>query len=134
MEIIDSLASSPLAALKKTQAIVAPDAAATQQFAALMQAPAVDAASLAPAAAASAAVNNVSVGDKILNGMQRMSTDLRDSWNKISDSLRPESAELSMQQTLGLQLQLSVATVQADMLGKVTSRSTQNFDQLVRMQ
>lgn len=134
MEIIDSLLPSRLQRLPKTDVVAAADAAATRQFAALMQAPAVE-----PVAAEVAAVNapaaaTGSVGDKILTGMQNMSDEFRASWQQISNTLRPESPTLSLQEILGLQLKLTQATVGADLLGKIASRSTQNFDQLVRMQ
>ena len=41
---------------------------------------------------------------------------------------------MGMQDLLKLQLQLVQVSVQYDLVGKAVSRSTQNFDQLVRIQ
>ena len=137
MEITASLVSAPLEPLAGASVAAAPGAAATQRFAALMQAPIVDSVATAPAAAGMptpGATGPASVGDRILNGMQNVSNDFRDTWTRVSDTLRPDSPELDMQAMLSLQLHLTQASVQYDLLGKAVSRSTQNFDQLVRVQ
>lgn len=136
MDITTSLAAARLAPLSGTEAAVAaPQAAATAQFAALMQAPLAEAGPAAPALAPTAgAVAPTSVGDRILNGMQGISSELRATWAEVSDTLRADRAELSMQEMMGLQLRLTQASVGIELLGKAVSRSTQNFDQLVRVQ
>ncbi|WP_159910929.1 EscI/YscI/HrpB family type III secretion system inner rod protein [Pantoea sp. 18069] len=138
MEIIAGLASTRLEpTLSAAPAAAAPNAAAVQQFAALMQAPAPEA--VAPAAASTTALATTamapqSFGDRVLHGMQNVSNDFRESWTRASETLRPDSASMDMQQMLSLQLHLTQTSVQYDLVGKAISRSTQNFDQLVRVQ
>lgn len=156
MEIISGPVAAPL------QHVVAsvtapPDAAATERFTALMQAPAIGAPgkvdSLHAAGIPAAGIPApgipapgvhapdpalppapANVGDRILGGMQKVSQEFRDSWTQVSAMLRAGSPALDMQAMLKLQLHLTQASVQYDMLGKAVSRSTQNFDQLVRVQ
>lgn len=142
MEIISGPVSAPFARLAAS-VTASPDAAATQRFAALMRpaeaepAAAIAAGGPVPANHAldpTAAKGPSSVGDRILGGMQNVSQEFRDSWTQVSGMLRAGSPELDMQAMLKLQLHLTQASVQYDMLGKAVSRSTQNFDQLVRVQ
>lgn len=138
MQLIDSLSPARLEpALSVTQVAAAPNAAAVQQFAALMQPPApeaVAAASGTTEAAAAAVTGPQSVGDRVLNGMQSVSHDFRDSWKRAAATLGPDGAAMDLGQMLSLQLHLTQASVQFDLVGKAISRSTQNFDQLVRVQ
>ncbi len=138
MEITASLVSARLEPLAGAGVAAPPNTAATQQFAALMQAPAAEpAAASATAAAGTPApvvTGSSSVGDKIINGMQNVSNEFRDTWTRVSDTLRADRPEMGMQEMLSLQLHLTQASVQYDLLGKAVSRSTQNFDQLVRVQ
>ncbi|MEG1767092.1 MAG: EscI/YscI/HrpB family type III secretion system inner rod protein [Comamonas sp.] len=143
MEIISGLVAAPL---QPTAASVTapPDAAATQRFAALMRPPEAEAAAtlagaaaIAPSAGAyaiDAAKGPGSVGDRILNGMQDVSDEFRATWTQVSGMLRAGSPELDMTAALKLQVHLAQASLQYEMVGKAVSRSTQNFDQLVRVQ
>lgn len=148
MDIVASpLVATTLPALSAPAVATAvPDASATARFTALMQAPpiapsAIDsvAASMAaqPAAASSAVAAQQgpsSVGDRILAGMQGVSSDFQSAWKSVSASLDANSQSMGMQDLLKLQLQLVQVSVQYDLVGKAVSRSTQNFDQLVRIQ
>lgn len=135
MEITASLASVRFAAMTEGPAsAAAPDASATQRFAALMQTPAPETPATKAAAMQEGLAPSGSVGDRILHGMHNVSSDMRDTWTRVSDTLRPAGPEISMQQMLSLQLHLTQASMQYDLLGKAVSRSTQNFDQLVRVQ
>jgi type III secretion protein I len=138
MEITTSLVSARLEPLAGASVTAPPNAAATQQFAALMQAPAAEpvaaAATATPSTSAPAVTGSPSVGDKIINGMQNVSSEFRETWTRVSDTLRADSPQMGMQEMLSLQLHLTQASVQYDLLGKAVSRSTQNFDQLVRVQ
>ncbi len=121
-----------------------PNDLAAARFSALMQAP--PAAATPTAQAAAAAVNSVnsansanvaephSVGDRILSGMQGVSNDFQAAWKSVSASLDANASTMSMQDLLKLQLQLVQVSVQYDLVGKAVSKSTQNFDQLVRVQ
>ncbi len=140
MEIVASHLSSRLESISDTPVAAAPNASASQQFAALMQAPAPDAvAAAAPVAASTSdpavsAVAPENLGDKVLQGMQKMSTEFSDGWANVSKTLNSGSSNLDLRQMFSLQLQLAQVSVQYDMVGKAISRSTQNFDQLVRVQ
>lgn len=138
MEITAILASARPEPLVGASVAASPDATATQQFAALMQAPAAgaapDPAAVAPADAALAANHFHSVGDRILHGMHSASTEMRSAWNHVSDMLNADTPTLSMQEMLSLQLYMTQASMQFEMVGKAVSRSSQNFDQLVRLQ
>lgn len=139
MEIIANLSSVGLEpALSAVPVAAAPDAAAVQRFAALMQppAPAPEAvgAAVGTASVQAAAIAPQSFGDRVLSGMQSVSNDFRESWTRAAGTLEPDGAAMSMQQMMSLQLHLTQASVQYDLMGKAISRSTQNFDQLVRVQ
>ncbi len=117
-----------------------PDASATARFAALMQAPPPSAASPADTVAAAMASGTgqppgpSSVGDRILAGMQGVSSEFQSAWKSVAASLDAGPETMGMQDLLKLQLQLVQVSVQYDLVGKAVSRSTQNFDQLVRVQ
>lgn len=144
MEITALLASARPEPLVGASVAASPDTAATQQFAALMRAPAAGevaaappvmaAGATAPAAAVPAATGLHSVGDRILQGMQNVSTEMRSAWDQVSDMLSPGKPMLNIQEMLGLQLHMVQASMQFELVGKAVSRSSQNFDQLVRVQ
>lgn len=137
MEIIANLSSVRIdPALSAVPVAAAPDAAAVQRFAALMQPPAPEAvaAAVGTASVQAAAIAPQSFGDRVLSGMQSVSNDFRESWTRAAGTLEPDGAAMSMQQMMSLQLHLTQASVQYDLMGKAISRSTQNFDQLVRVQ
>lgn len=120
----------------------APDALATARFSALMQQPpaasehiaGATATGSAIAAAASQAPQAHSVGDRILHGMQGVSNDFQTAWKSVNATLDANAQAPNMQDMMRLQLQLVQVSVQYDLVGKAVSRSTQNFDQLVRIQ
>ena len=114
----------------------APDALAKARFSALMQAPpaTVTPAAQAAAAAASNPAEPHSVGDRILAGMQSVSGEFQSAWKSVSASLDANAETMGMQDLLKLQMHLVQVSVQYDLVGKAVSRSTQNFDQLVRVQ
>lgn len=142
MEIIASLSAARidpmLSGMPAVSVAAAPDASAVQQFAALMQPPAAEAASAAAAGTAGAAAQATAIGpqsfgDRVLNGMQNVSNDFRDSMTRASDTLRADSS-IGTHQILSVQLNLSMTTFQLELVNKAISRSTQNLDQLVRVQ
>jgi type III secretion protein I len=140
MEIAVASTLAPLVPTAPAVPLV-PDALATARFSELMQASPAISPTSAPVAVESTAVqqtpttalSGVSLGDRILTGMQGVSSDFQSSWKSVAATL--ESGEtLSTQDLLKLQLQLTQVSVQYDLVGKAISRSTQNFDQLVRVQ
>jgi len=142
MEIITGPVAAPLQRLAAS-VTAPPEAAATQRFSELMRPAAAESAGAvvaavpapdAPALEPAAAKGPGSVGDQILNGMQNVSDEFRGHWTRVSEMLRAHNPELSMESMLKLQMHLTQASMQYDMLGKAVSRATQNFDQLVRVQ
>lgn len=146
MEIISGLVA-PTLQYPAASVTAPPDAAATQRFSALMQAPAAEptgaiagtpavggAAAALPALEPAAAKGPASFGDRVLGGMQNVSNEFRSHWTQVSDMLRAGSVELDMKDLLKLQMHMAQASVQYEMVGKGVSRATQNFDQLVRVQ
>lgn len=78
---------------------------------------------------------NPSVGDRILQGMENVSQTFRNSWegvNKLLDTTHADTG--NVQDMLKLQMQLTQVAFEYDLVGKLVSRSTQNIDQLVRVQ
>ncbi len=142
------IASIPVASSLATPVITStlpqrPSEAATAQFSALMQAQPSQLAALPsdrtskPDDVTPQRVDTdqpSSVGDRILAGMQGVSAEFQTAWKSVSASLEANAPAMSMQDLLKLQLQLVQVSVQYDMVGKAVSKSTQNFDQLVRMQ
>lgn len=131
--LVNTLAASTLPVAPMGLAAASPSDA--ERFAQLMQtappaAATVPATPVAPAA--DAPVQNV--GDRILSGMQSISQDMKQQWSMVSQTLQDAGNNLTMQDMLRLQLHLTQASVQYEVLGKAISKSTQNFDQLVRVQ
>lgn len=136
-------AAQGTAATTAASATTAPDALAAARFSEIMAQPvaippvvdvaqtAAASSSLPPAPALSA---DASVGDRILNGMHKVSEDFRHSFDSVNKMLDATGNNLNVREMLKLQLQLTQVTFQFDMVGKAVSRSTQNLDQLVRVQ
>jgi len=114
----------------------APSASAAARFEQLMApddpAPADAVATAIAPAAAPAAPSSRTMGDAILSGLRGVSTDMSTKWNAVSQAL--EAPNLRMNELLRLQLTVSQMSVQYDLVGKAISRSTQNIDQLVKLQ
>lgn len=115
----------------------APNELAAARFAAIMKAPEVtQAAPLEPAALsqkATQAGTAQSLGDRMLASLQGTSDDFRNAWRTAESRLQSDQT-LEMREMMAMQLQVTQMAVQYDLLGKVVSRSTQNVDQLVRVQ
>lgn len=119
---------------------VAADQTATARFADLMAQPSarVDAATpvhdeVAPVPAVAAPASGKSLGDAILGGIRNASADFQDKWASVQSVL--DNGNLtSVSDMLRMQLGLVQMSVQYEVLGKAVSRSTQNIDQLVKMQ
>lgn len=141
--------TGPLAALSSATPVLgaapapkaAPDSLAAARFSAIMghqPTPVAEAvqAALAPAAAGSgvAATTPGSMGERILAGMNNVSSDFQSAWKSVSTVLDASDKNMNMQDLLKLQLQLVQVSVQYDLVGKAVSRSTQNLDQLLRLQ
>ena len=119
------------------QAIAAPDGLAAARFQSLMQTPPAEmtapAAAAQEAAGAVAAHSTTSLGDRMLAGMQSATSDIQGGWRSVASTLN-STAPMDTREMLQIQLQLSQIAVQYELLGKAVARSTQNIDQLVRIQ
>lgn len=118
----------------------AADSLAAAQFSQIMQAApagAVDAAGPAPQVAAASQPLSTegprSLGETILSGMQNLSQEFQQSWKTVNAVLDSGSA-MTTSDMLKLQMGLTQMSIQYDLVGKAISRSTQNLDQLVKMQ
>lgn len=139
MEITNVALMSATPALDEVAAPVQPAglSEASMRFNALMEAPTQGVASpvlngvtadvFAPPPAPSA-----TLGDAILGSMRQVSEDFSVRWSQVHEMMQQEVT--SMQDLLRMQLSLTQASVQYEVVGKAISKSTQNFDQLVRLQ
>ena len=140
-----SLALRPVASSVDSVGIVAsPDALAASRFSELMRAdtaappvavqPAVE---LVPPGAVIqtpvAPAQGVSIGDRILSGMQGLSNEVQQSWATVKNAL-DNTSNMTTADMLKLQMGLTQMSIQYDLVGKAISRSTQNLDQLLKMQ
>ncbi len=128
------------AMLSEAPARAAPSELAVEQFNAVMNAPspAVSSSSGAQAAggATAAPVDDgpASLGNRILSGLERSSTELSSRWNSISTRLDQTASAPRLSDMLRVQAELLQVSVQSEMVGKAVSKSTQNLDSMVRMQ
>ncbi len=116
-------------------ALAVPDARAAERFAEIMQATPVsaDPAATEVLPAAVLPATQQTMGDKILGGLNSLSTDFQQSWKSVTTMV--ESGSMStMTDMLKLQMNLTQMSIQYDLIGKGISRSTQNVEQLVKIQ
>lgn len=71
------------------------------------------------------------MGDNILSGLHNVSTDLQKTWSALSDSL---NGKMTASKMLQVQMGLAHVTLQYELVSKIVARSTQNIDQLVKLQ
>jgi type III secretion system YscI/HrpB-like protein len=116
------------------------EAANTAYFSSLMSAPSVSEPAATASVAASVQTTNMpspvhgqTLGDTVLQGMQKVSTDMQHSWATVGQVLDGKSS-LSVSDLLKVQMELIQTSLQFDFLGKVVGRTTQNVDQLVKLQ
>lgn len=72
------------------------------------------------------------IGDQILNSIERMSTNLNQNLDAIKPGDFVSPASLSVTDYLRLQHSVFMMSITVDLGGKIISRSTQNLDQLMR--
>ena len=113
------------------------DNLAASRFAELMQSP--PASEGTPARSVSGVVEigstspPASLGDRLLQGMERLSGDLKAGWDNVNHVLASPRT-LTAHDMLGVQMQLTRIAIEYELVGKVTSRTTQTIDQLERLQ
>lgn len=132
-----SAAAEPPAEVSLALPVAAPNELAAARFAAIMKAPEVAQAAPIQVAAlgqqATQAATAQSLGDRMLASLQGTSDDFKNAWRTAEGRLQSDQT-LEMREMMAMQLQVTQMAVQYDLLGKVVSRSTQNLDQLVRVQ
>lgn len=114
----------------------APDELAAARFSTIMKSPEIDKAGPSQSATippAEPAVTPTSLGDRMLASLQGASDDFKSVWSQAEARLKSDQT-LQMQEMMAMQLQVTQMAVGYDLIGKIVSRSTQNFDQLVRVQ
>jgi type III secretion protein I len=116
--------------------LLASDALATAQFSDLLAAPGV--APLLPPVITEADNNSIAIapptmGDNILKGLQTMASEFKQSMTNVSASL-DAGTNMGVSDLLKVQMGLMQMSVQYELIGKGISRSTQNLDQLVKIQ
>lgn len=142
MEIAAAINLAGLAtpSLDKVGPTMAPDDLTAQRFREAMAAPPV-AEPVAPDIVAPAdqaapppmIIKSATLGDAILGGIQNLSSEFQQSWRTVHAALESGN-QMTMTEMLKLQMGLVQVSVQYEMMGKAISRSTQNIDQLVKMQ
>jgi type III secretion protein I len=114
-------------------AVADPDAVA--RFAELMaSAPPVAPAPVAASIAGAYPLRPASLGDQVLQGLQRVQTDFNGHLSAVGRMLDAGAPAPGVSELLRMQLGMSHMAVQLEVVGKAIARSTQNIDQLVRMQ
>lgn len=116
----------------------APDGLASARFSTLMQAPAPEQVSSAQSVSAAPQADLIdppatTLGDRMLQGMERVSGELKARWDTVSDVLKSGNA-ISTHDMLKVQMELTRITVEYELVGKLTNRSTQTIEQLERLQ
>jgi len=129
-----TLAALPAAA-SPAPAPAAVDDLAAQRFQQIMEPPAAQAPPVEVPTDGSPSVNDGprTLGDTILSGMNKLSAEFQQSWRTVNAVL-DEGSRMTMADMLKLQMGMVQMSVQYDLVGKAISRSTQNLDQLVKMQ
>ncbi|MFC4160051.1 type III secretion system inner rod subunit SctI [Chitinimonas lacunae] len=85
-------------------------------------------------AGATATTAPATVGDAILDGLRGVSRDFQQRWQKVDATLSDPAKLVSVTDMLRLQSQMLQLSVQYEMVGKAVSRSTQNIEQLIKIQ
>lgn len=75
-----------------------------------------------------------SLGDIILGGLQTVSSDMQRTWDAAGAAVGASPEQLTPQTLLKLQIEMSSMTMQYELVNKAVTRSTQNIDQLVKLQ
>jgi type III secretion protein I len=131
---MESLTSAPPATVR---APAPADEVTATRFAEMMK-PVQPSDDPAPAAGAARAAGTdparpATLGESILEGMNHLSHDFDETRRAVRASLDPGHA-MTFSDALRLQLTLTELSIQNELVGKAISRSTQNIDQLVKMQ
>jgi type III secretion protein I len=72
------------------------------------------------------------LGETIMNGLRAASDDMSSRWNAVANVLNSE--HVTMSDLLRVQLGLAQVSLQSELVSKVISKSTQEIDELVKLQ
>ena len=136
MEVIASLSSVRIEpAWAKASIAPAPDAAAAQRFATLMQPPAPDVASAAlpTTAVQGAAINPQNRGEALLNSVQKVSQNFRDNVTRVHAELHSDNA-MTYWQNMALMVDMHLVGMQTKMVTAGTRVITQKLNELTHLQ
>lgn len=117
----------------------APDAADVSRFNSYMADPAAAAGGGEPVKPATvpedavARAARTTPGDSILQGLNRLGEDLGRGWTRASETLKGKEMP-DMRDMLLMQVELMGMSMQHELVNKCVTRSTQNLDQLVKLQ
>lgn len=132
--LAQTLPAAPAAPAPVTRS-ASPDAAT--RFAELMTVQDAPPAALSPVAqsiAGTYATRPATLGDQVLGGLQKVQGDFQGHLQAVGRMLQPGAPAPGVPELLRLQLGMAQLAVQVEVVGKAIGRSTQNIDQLVRMQ
>ncbi|OED44869.1 hypothetical protein ACH42_06435 [Endozoicomonas sp. (ex Bugula neritina AB1)] len=76
----------------------------------------------------------LTLGDKVLQGMQGLREHVEMKSDAVKMQLQPSDESLSMRQMFQTQMAMTNLMVTEDYIGKIVSKSTQTFDTLLRNQ
>jgi type III secretion protein I len=110
------------------------DGAASVRFSDIMDRP--DAATSVDAASAVESAKEPasgSLGDRILHGLNSMSAEMKDTWSHAAHLING-SGPLRLNDMLTVQMTMAQMSINYEIVGKAVGRSTQNIDQLVKLQ
>lgn len=79
------------------------------------------------------AIERVGLGNRILSGLQSVSSDYSKKWADIKSEVNEMTQHPSAGAMLQVQMEVLQASVLYELVGKGISRSTQNIDALIRM-
>lgn len=132
--LAQALPAAPAAPAPVTRS-AAPDAAT--RFAELMAVQDAPPAALSPVAQSIAGtypLRPATLGDQVLGGLQKVQGDFQGHLQAVGRMLDPSAPAPGVTELLRMQLGMAQLAVQVEVVGKAIGRSTQNIDQLVRMQ
>jgi type III secretion protein I len=133
--VIAQLAMPPQAPLDAPVGVgpAAVDPSATARFSEVMSAQPTAIADAIDKAYPALPATGGTLGESILSGLQNLSSDFRASWQAVNTAL-DAGPSMTTSELLKMQMGLTQMSIQYDLVGKAISRSTQNLDQLVKLQ
>jgi len=73
-------------------------------------------------------------GDTLLKGLEKMRNDYQSSWQQMQNIADGGKTSFDPQEMLRVQMEVQRTSLEVDLLGKVASKGTQDFNQLLKNQ